>query len=98
MNLLPVGQLDGGHVVYAFSGRATRAIPALLIAFLVWLGMKGWPGWIVWAVIITVLFSLGHPPTENDPRPLDSGRALASVATFVIFVLTFVAEPFRIVP
>ena len=98
MNLLPVGQLDGGHVLYAFSGRATRMVPALLIAFLVWLGMKGWPGWIVWAVIITVLFSLGHPPTEDDPRPLDSGRALASVATFVIFVLTFVAEPFRIVP
>ncbi|HLY37603.1 MAG TPA: site-2 protease family protein [Candidatus Binatia bacterium] len=98
MNLLPVGQLDGGHVVYAFSGRATRIVPALLIAFLVWLGMKGWPGWIVWAVIITVLFSLGHPPTENDPRPLDTGRALASVATFVLFVLTFVAEPFRIVP
>ena len=98
MNLLPVGQLDGGHVLYAFSGRATRMVPALLIAFLVWLGMKGWPGWIVWAVIITVLFSLGHPPTENDPRPLDSGRALASIATFVIFVLTFVAEPFRIVP
>jgi len=98
MNLLPVGQLDGGHVVYAFAGRATRMVPALLIAFLVWLGLKGWPGWIVWAVIITVLFSLGHPPTENDPRPLDGGRALASVATFVIFVLTFVAEPFRIVP
>jgi membrane-associated protease RseP (regulator of RpoE activity) len=98
MNLLPVGQLDGGHVVYAFSGRATRMVPALLIAFLFWLGIKGWPGWIVWAVIITVLFSLGHPPTENDPRPLDTGRALASVATFVIFVLTFVAEPFRIVP
>src|SRR5206468_3100145 len=38
MNLLPVGQLDGGHVVYAFSGRATRMVPALLIAFLVWLG------------------------------------------------------------
>ena len=52
----------------------------------------------MWAVIITVLFSLGHPPTEDDPRPLDSGRALASLATVVIFVLTFVAEPFRIVP
>src|SRR5262245_60582955 len=98
MNLLPVGQLDGGHVLYAFAGRATRAVPALLIAFLVWLGLKAWPGWIVWAMIITVLFSLGHPPTENDPRPLDAGRALASVATLVIFVLTFVAEPFRIVP
>lgn len=98
MNLLPVGQLDGGHVVYATAGHGTRVIPALLIAFFLWLGVKGWPGWIVWAVIITVLFSLGHPPTENDGRPLGAGRTLASLATFVVFVLTFVAEPFRILP
>lgn len=98
MNLLPVGQLDGGHVLYAAAGRLTRVVPALLIAFLVWLGTKGWPGWIVWAVIITVLFSLGHPATEDDPRPLGAGRRLASLATFVLFVLTFVAEPFRFLP
>ncbi len=45
-----------------------------------------------------VSFALGHPPTENDPRPLDASRTLASIATFVIFVLTFVAEPFKFVP
>jgi membrane-associated protease RseP (regulator of RpoE activity) len=98
INLLPVGQLDGGHVLYAASGRVTRLVPALLLGFLVWLGIHGWPGWFLWAAIITLLVSLGHPPTENDWRPLGTGRFLAAVATLVVFVLTFVAEPFRIVP
>ena len=97
INLLPVGQLDGGHVLYATSGR-TRLVPALLIGFLVWLGLRGWVGWLVWALIMTTLLALGHPPTENDLRPLDARRRIASWATFAVFVLTFVAEPFRILP
>ncbi len=98
INLLPVGQLDGGHVLYAAAGRGPRVIPALMIAFLVWLGLTRWPGWLVWAVIITGLLSIGHPPTENDPRPLGVRRHLGALATLAVFVLTFVAEPFRVVP
>jgi membrane-associated protease RseP (regulator of RpoE activity) len=97
LNLLPVGQLDGGHVLYAAAGRRMRLIPAVLVAFLTWLGLHGWPGWIVWAALIVFVLSLGHPPTENDRRPLGIGRQLAAFATFVIFVLTFVAEPFRLI-
>ena len=98
LNLLPIGQLDGGHVLYAAVGRSVRFLPALLIAILFWLGLSGWAGWVVWAVIATVLLSIGHPATENDARPLGRGRSLATLLTFVVFVLTFVAEPFRIVP
>ena len=98
VNLLPAGQLDGGHVLYATQGRSTRAVPAVLIAFLLWLGWRGWPGWFVWGAILTFVFSLGHPPTENDLEPLGVGRRLAGYATALVFVLTFVAEPFRIVP
>jgi membrane-associated protease RseP (regulator of RpoE activity) len=98
INLLPVGQLDGGHVVYAAAGRRPAFLPALLVAFLVWLGLTGWAGWLVWAVIILLLLTLGHPPTENDWQPLDRGRRLAAAATMVVFALTFVAEPFRILP
>ena len=98
INLLPIGQLDGGHVLYAVAGRATRVVPALLLAFLVWLGMHGWAGWLVWAAIITALLLLGHPPTENDRRPLGAPRRLAALATLAVFVLTFVAEPFRLLP
>ena len=98
LNLLPVGQLDGGHVLYATLGRPTPRIAALLIAFLVWLGVRGYPGWLLWAVIITVFLSLGHPPTDDDRRPLDPARRLAALATLVIFVLTFVPEPVKFVP
>ncbi len=97
INLLPVGQLDGGHVLYAVIGR-TRVVPALLIGFLVWLGLRGWIGWLVWAVIISTILSLGHPPTENDPYPLGAGRQVAAWATLVVLALTFVAEPFKILP
>lgn len=98
INLLPVGQLDGGHVLYAAAGGGTRFLPALMLSLLVWLGVTGWPGWILWAVILTVLLTIGHPPTENDWRPLGTGRQFAAIATFAVFVLTFVAEPFRIIP
>src|SRR5205823_2611889 len=98
INLLPAGQLDGGHVLYAALGRRPRFLPALLVAFLIWLGWHGWMGWLAWAGIIIALLSLGHPPTANDPLPLGLGRRLATIATFVVFVLTFVGEPFRITP
>jgi len=85
-------------VLYATLGRPTPRIAALLIAFLVWLGVRGFPGWLLWAAIITVLLSLGHPPTDDDRRPLDPARRLAALATLVVFVLTFVPEPFKVVP
>ena len=50
------------------------------------------------AGIIIALLCLGHPPTANDPLPLGPGRQLATIATFVVFVLTFVGEPFHITP
>lgn len=98
INLLPLGQLDGGHVLYAAAGRRSRLLPGVLIAFLVWLGLSGWPGWLVWAVLLTLLVTLGHPPTENDFQPLGVGRRLTAVLTLAVFVVTFVAEPFRIIP
>jgi membrane-associated protease RseP (regulator of RpoE activity) len=98
LNLIPVGQLDGGHVLYAALGRRTPWVPPLLISFLIWLGVRGWPGWLLWTFMITVLWSLGHPPTEDDQRPLGAARLLAALATFVVFVLTFVPEPIKISP
>src|SRR5581483_11397767 len=77
INLIPVGQLDGGHVLYALSARRLRAVASLLIASLIWLGVHGWPGWIVWAMIIAVLVSIGHPPTADDARGLGLVRRLA---------------------
>jgi membrane-associated protease RseP (regulator of RpoE activity) len=96
LNLIPVGQLDGGHVLYAAFGR-TRFLPSLLVAFLLWLGLTGWPGWVLWAFILTALIAIGHPTTNDDPRPLDAARFLGALATLVMFGLTFVAEPLKFI-
>ena len=96
LNLIPVGQLDGGHVLYAAFGR-TRFVPTLLVAFLFWLGMTGWPGWMLWAFILTALIAIGHPTTNDDPRPLDPARFVSALATLVMFVLTFVPEPLKFI-
>jgi membrane-associated protease RseP (regulator of RpoE activity) len=99
LNLLPVGQLDGGHVLYAVGrGRGTRIVPTVLIIALVSLGLSGWPGWLLWGGIAAALLALGHPPTLNDLRPLGTARRLAALATFVLLVLVFVAEPIRLLP
>ena len=98
LNLLPAGQLDGGHVLYAVLGRRTSLLPALLLASLLWLGLRGWPGWLLWAAITALMVSLGHPPSQDDARPLGPGRVLTAWATLAVFILTFVPEPIRIVP
>jgi membrane-associated protease RseP (regulator of RpoE activity) len=97
LNLLPAGQLDGGHVLYAARGRRTRLVPLVLLAVLVWLAATGSAFWIVWSVVAAAMLFLGHPPTLNDARPLGAGRQLGAVASLLLFVITFVPEPIRIV-
>lgn len=98
LNLLPAGQLDGGHVLYAAAGRRTQVLPAVLLAFLLWLGWSGQPVWVFWGGVIAVMMLLGHPPTDHDHAPLGAARTLGTLATLALFVLTFVPEPLRIVP
>ena len=93
LNLLPGGQLDGGHILYALSPRihrvATWGLPFLLLIG----GIFLWIGWILWAAILCVP-ALRHPrvPTEE---PLDSKRIWLSVAALAIFILSFSANPFE---
>ncbi len=98
INLLPAGQLDGGHVLYAAFRRRARFVPFLIVAALVWLGWTGWSGWLLWAVLITVLVGLRHPPTLDDPRPLGAARTVGAFMSLVLFAVTFVPEPFRLLP
>lgn len=97
LNLLPAGQLDGGHVLYAAAGRRTNALPGILFGFLVWLGFRGQPVWFFWGAVVALMMLLGHPPTEDDPRPLGAPRLFATVGTLALFVLTFVPDPIRYV-
>lgn len=97
LNLLPAGQLDGGHVLYAARGRRNTLLPALLLAVLVWLGATRSPFWLVWSVVAAAMLFMGHPRTMDDALPLGPARRLGAVASLVLFLVTFVPEPIRIV-
>jgi membrane-associated protease RseP (regulator of RpoE activity) len=97
LNLLPVGQLDGGHVLYAARGRRAVLVPVLLVGSLLWLSVTGSPFWVLWTVVAAAMLMMGHPPTVDDGLPLDGARRIGALASLVLFVITFVPEPIRIV-
>ena len=92
LNLLPVGQLDGGHVAYAVFGRSHRWISRAVLVVLVLLGITSWPGWFVWAALLLVL-GLAHPQTTDSTSPLDRRRLVAAALTLGLFIVTFTPEP-----
>ena len=98
LNLLPAGQLDGGHVLYAAVGRRTPMVSGVLAALLVWLAIQLWPGWLLWAAVIALMMRLGHPPTIDDSAPIGRGRLVGAVSSLLLLAVTFVPEPIRLLP
>jgi membrane-associated protease RseP (regulator of RpoE activity) len=93
LNLIPIGQLDGGHVAYALWGNRQRTMAFAVIPLLIMLGFVGWPGWFIWAFMAGV-WGLGHPPVVDPQAPLGRGRVLVGWFALVVFVLTFAPVPF----
>jgi len=91
LNLLPIGQLDGGHVVYALLGRRHRWVARTALLVIIGLALLGWQGWVMWAILVTVL-GLDHPPTVDD-TPLDPPRRIAAWLTIALFAVTFMPVP-----
>lgn len=94
LNLIPIGQLDGGHVAYALWGGRQRTIAFGVIPVLLLLGYIGWQGWWLWVVLSTLL-GVGHPPIPDPTSQLGSTRIWLGRATVLLFVLIF--TPFPIV-
>lgn len=94
LNLIPIGQLDGGHVAYALWGGRQRTIALWMIPVLLVLGYIGWQGWWLWVVLSTFL-GVGHPPIPDPTSPLGQARTWLGRATVVLFFLIF--TPFPIV-
>lgn len=94
LNLLPVGQLDGGHVLYSLIGQRARALTWPIIGLLALMGVFLWPGWFLWAGLI-FLFGQSHPDPLDDITRLDLPRKIVAVAVLLIFVLTFTPLPMR---
>lgn len=94
LNLLPLGQFDGGHVAYALLGK--RAWPLALFTFtgLIALSVLGaWFAWLLWA-FMGILTGLRHPPPHDDLLPLGRARIVLGIVTAIIFATIFVPVPF----
>ncbi|MFN3383845.1 MAG: site-2 protease family protein [Archaeoglobaceae archaeon] len=93
-NLLPVGQLDGGHVTRALLGEKSelisRGIPLLLLLFVFFFGAI----WLFWAIILFFFAMQRHPKPTNDER-VDLKGLLLGVSCYAIAILCFVPTPFQ---
>ncbi len=99
INLLPIGQLDGGHIVYGlFGARSHRIISYVAFGALVGISFYSWPmlGYLLFALIL-IFIGFRHPrPGTEFPR-LGRGRFLIALIGLIIFVLTFMPVPVRLI-
>jgi len=94
LNLLPIAQLDGGHILYAAFPRAQRQIARFFFVVVILLGFLS-KSWFVWAFVVLLLSrgQFGHPPVLDAYRPLPKSRIWVLVASLILFALTFVPAP-----
>jgi len=97
LNLIPIAQLDGGHITYALLGTwhrwASRAVFLALLA----MGFV-WPGWWTWALFILIFLRFDHPAPLNQVSRLDRRRMWIGILCLVIFALTFTPIPLSYLP
>jgi membrane-associated protease RseP (regulator of RpoE activity) len=96
LNLIPIGQLDGGHVTYAWLGeRGALRLSGLVSWALFAAGIFVSLNWLVWWLLTRLVIGLRHPPAIVD-EPITGGRRAVAVASMLLFLLTFVAVPIRL--
>ena len=92
LNLMPAGQLDGGHILYAFSPRVHRGFTLLMPVALLFGGFFFWVGWILWGALLLIP-AMRHPRVPID-QPLDRERLWLSFLALAVLALTFSCAPF----
>lgn len=105
LNLIPIGQLDGGHILYAIIGKGQTMIARMFLAVLLLIGLAGFLpfmgldiqpgtiGWLVFALILIFIVKIEHPPIPDDAE-LDPQRKMLGWITFFIFIISFAPVPF----
>jgi hypothetical protein len=94
LNLMPIWQLDGGHILYSLESRHHRKISIVLSLVLIVLGRFAWPAWYFWGGALLVLtLRFRHPPVMDRWEPLDATRKLLAFAALAIFALCYTIEP-----
>jgi membrane-associated protease RseP (regulator of RpoE activity) len=95
LNLIPIGQLDGGHIAFALLGNKHKYLSIFLVITLAFLGIFYWEGWALWAVLMLIL-GIKHPPILYWEFPINSKRRFIGFISLLIFIVTFIPEPFKI--
>ncbi len=111
LNLLPLGQLDGGHVAYALFGKRKRVLSSIVLGALILLGVFFFAGWLIWgglglAFVLVVRLKrpkalyplavrLRHPPIYDEDVPLNRGRVILGAFIILIFILSFIPDPVK---
>ncbi|UCD93604.1 MAG: site-2 protease family protein [Candidatus Zixiibacteriota bacterium] len=94
LNLLPLGQLDGGHIIYGLFGRRQHRVSKVFLAIMIALGFW-WPGWWFFGALV-FLFGISHPPTLDETiKPTRPARALGLIS-IIIFIISFIPVPFAL--
>jgi membrane-associated protease RseP (regulator of RpoE activity) len=101
LNLLPVGQLDGGHVTYAVLGRRGHRLTAWasyvsVIALAAFSIKSGNWNWVVFAALLTLVIRVGHPPVVDEGEPLGLARILVAIIGLLVFAMSFLPFPITI--
>jgi membrane-associated protease RseP (regulator of RpoE activity) len=94
LNLLPLGQLDGGHILYAAAPRLFRRLGWPLWLALAFCGLL-WPGWWVWCLVVLFVSGLRHPPVADEHIPLDRRRRVLAWVALLLLMLSFMPSPIR---
>ncbi|MCK4559932.1 MAG: site-2 protease family protein [Calditrichia bacterium] len=92
LNLMPIGQLDGGHISYALLGKKAKFVAIGAFIALALLNFYS-TNWILWTILILLVIRLKHPPTLNDSIELDSNRRTLAWISYIIFVTCFSPMP-----
>lgn len=93
LNLLPIGQLDGGHILYSFVGERAGLLSKILVLLLIPLGLIYAYSWLIWAAFL-FFFGMRHP-TIYDTTPVGPLRTKLGWLSLIIFILCFTVEPIR---
>jgi len=94
LNLLPIGQLDGGHISHAlFGSRNARGISLVAMALLFLLALFVWPGLMIWAVIVFFIAGTRDAPAANDVTPVNFPRRVLGCFSFLLLLLIIVPVP-----
>ena len=97
LNLMPVGQLDGGRIAYALFGRRHRVVGIAAFVALLALGLITWsPNWVVWALFVFLIVGFQHGPPLDDVTPLTPGRRVVGIVCLILLVLLVPPIPIEI--